>query len=102
MKPEFDQVAIQKFCRKWGIAEFSFFGSVLREDFGPDSDIDILVSFEPGHGITFDNRPDMLDELRMIFGREVDLVERRALERSPNYIRRKHILSHLEQAYVAR
>jgi uncharacterized protein len=57
-----DQEKIEAFCRRWKIKEFALFGSVLREDFGPDSDIDVLVTFEPEGGITFDNRVDMLDE----------------------------------------
>ncbi len=69
---------IEAFCRKWKIKELALFGSVLREDFRPDSDIDVLVTFEPGGGITFDNRVDMQDELAEIFGREVDLVEKDA------------------------
>jgi len=66
---------IEDFCRRWKIKEFALFGSVLR-DFRPDSDIDVLVSFEPDGGIIFDNRVEMLDELAKIFGREVDLVEK--------------------------
>ena len=60
---------IEDFCRRWKIKEFALFGSVLREDFRPDSDIDVLVSFAPDGGITFDNRVEMLDELAEIFGR---------------------------------
>ncbi|MDP3182439.1 MAG: nucleotidyltransferase family protein, partial [Desulfobaccales bacterium] len=70
---------IDAFCRRWKIKEFAFFGSVLRVDFRPDSDIDVLVTFEPGGGITFDNRVEMLDELAAIFGRQVDLVEKDAI-----------------------
>ena len=67
---------IEDFCRRWKIKEFALFGSVLREDFRPDSDIDVLVSFVPDGGITFDNRVEMLDELAEIFGRQVDMVEK--------------------------
>ena len=89
---------IEDFCRKWKIKEFALFGSVLREDFRPDSDIDVLVSFEPDGGITFDNRVEMLDELAEIFGREVDLVEKDAIR---NPFRRHEILTTREVVYAA-
>ena len=89
---------IEDFCRRWRIKEFALFGSVLREDFRPDSDIDVLVSFEPDGGITFDNRVEMLDELAEIFGREVDLVEKDAIR---NPFRRHEILTTKEVVYAA-
>ncbi len=52
---------IEDFCRRWKIKEFALFGSVLREDFRPNSDIDVLVAFNPDGGITFDNRVQMQD-----------------------------------------
>lgn len=90
---------IAAFCRKWKVREFSVFGSVLRDDFRPDSDIDVMVDFEPGtrHGL-FD-LVSMTDELKAIFGRDVDLLTRRSVEQSPNYIRRKAILSSTEVLY---
>ncbi len=96
-----DRNRIAQFCRKWRIRELSLYGSVLRGDFGPQSDIDVLVTFAPGGGITFGNYVIMTGELSAIFGRPVDLVEREAIERSPNYIRRRHILDSLEDVYVA-
>jgi len=89
---------IEDFCRRWRIKEFALFGSVLREDFRPDSDVDVLVSFEPDGGITFDNRVEMLDELAEIFGREVDLVEKDAIR---NPFRRHEILTTKEVVYAA-
>jgi uncharacterized protein len=89
---------IEAFCRKWQIKELALFGSVLREDFRPDSDIDVLVSFAPGAGITFDNRVEMLDELAAIFGRKVDLVEK-DLVRNP--FRRHNILTTRKVFYAA-
>jgi hypothetical protein len=88
------------FCRRWKVAELSLFGSVLRDDFRPDSDVDLLVSFAPGVTWGFDDLLTMKEELKTLFGRAVDLVERRLVEASENYIRRKHILSHLEPLYV--
>ena len=96
-----DQEKIADFCRRWKIVELALFGSVLRDDFRPDSDVDVLVTFAPdAHWRLFD-LVHMQDELREIIGREVDLVERRAVEGSENYIRRKHILANLETVYVA-
>ncbi len=93
--------SIAAFCRRNHIRSFAFFGSVLRDDFGPDSDLDILVEFEQGQ------EPDLMglvtieSELAEIFGHKVDLVERRSVERSENYIRRRHILQSVEAVYVA-
>lgn len=93
--------AIADFCHRWRVVEFAIFGSALRDDFRPDSDVDILVTFEPGVQWTFQQWLAMVRELEEIFGRKVDLVERSLVEQSENYIRRKHILSHLERVYVA-
>ena len=95
---EFPLARIGAFCRKWKIQEFAHFGSVLREDFRPDSDIDVLVTFAPGGGITFDNRVEMQDELAEIFGRGVDLVEKEAIR---NPFRRHNILTTKEVVYAA-
>jgi uncharacterized protein len=89
------------FCRRWKVAELSLFGSALREDFRPDSDVDLLVSFALGVTWGFDDLLTMKEELTTLVGRPVDLVERRLVEASENYIRRRHILSHLEPLYVA-
>jgi len=89
---------IEDFCRRWKIKEFALFGSVLRNDFRPDSDIDVLVTFEPDGGITFDNQVEMLDELAPIFGRPVDLVEKEAIR---NPFRRHDILTTKEVVYAA-
>ncbi len=80
----------------------SLFGSVLRQDFKPDSDIDLLVTFEAKAKISLFDLVHMQDELKEIFGREVDLVERRAIEKSENYIRRKNILSNTKVIYAAK
>jgi uncharacterized protein len=93
-----DVQRIAEFCHRWKIKELALFGSVLREDFRPDSDLDVLVSFGPGGGITFDNRVEMQDELAGIFGRQVDLVEREAIR---NPFRRHHILTTKEVVYAA-
>jgi predicted nucleotidyltransferase len=95
------QDRLVEFCRRWKITELSLFGSALRKDFLPDSDVDLLVTFAPGESWGFDDYLAMKEELEGVFSRTVDLVERRLVETSENYIRRKHILSHLEPLYVA-
>lgn len=93
--------AIAEFCRRWGITEFALFGSVLREDFRPDSDVDVLVSFRPGTRNTLQRLVAMDDELSELFHRKVDLIEREAVVTSPNYIRRKEILRTAQVIYAA-
>ena len=93
---------LEAFCRQWKISELSLFGSVLRDDFRAESDIDVLVNFAPGFTRTLEEWIQMQDELTRLLGRRVDLVERRAVEKSENYIRRSHILSTAERIYVAR
>ncbi|MEK6767206.1 MAG: nucleotidyltransferase domain-containing protein [Planctomycetota bacterium] len=92
---------IAEFCLKWNICEFSLFGSVLREDFQPESDIDILVTFRDDAKHTLFGLVHMKNELKKIFGREVDFVTRRSVESSRNYIRRKAILTSAEPIYAA-
>ncbi len=90
---DYDKEKLRDFCRRWKITEFSLFGSVVREDFGPESDVDVLVTFAAdAHWSLFD-MSDMHDELTVIFGREVDLLTRRAVEGSLNPIRKTSILS---------
>jgi predicted nucleotidyltransferase len=93
---------IRAFCHKWKITEVSLWGSVLRDDFRPDSDVDVLVSFEPEARWSLLDLVHMQEELTSIIGREVDLVEREAVERSENYIRQRDILESAEPVYVAR
>jgi len=102
LKIELPEERIKVFCRKWKIVEFSLFGSVLREDFRPDSDVDVLVSFSPAARWSLLDIVEMEEELGRALGHRVDLVERSAVERSENYIRRRHILSSAEPVYVAR
>ncbi len=92
---------IADFRRRWKITELALFGSVLRDDFRPDSDIDVLVTFADDARWTLFHVVEMQDELAAIFGGDVDLVERRAIERSENYTRRNHILRSVETMYVA-
>ncbi len=93
---------IADFCRKWKIAELSLFGSVLRDDFRADSDIDVLVTFSRDAEWSLLDHMAMEEELSAIFGRKVDLVSRKAVERSDNYIRRNAILETAQPYYVTR
>ena len=91
--------AIREFCEKWGIIEFALFGSVVREDFGPDSDIDVMVRFDPGkqpRGLSFFGIAPELEEL---FGRSVDVTEFGPIK---NPFRRRNILRDLTSIYAAR
>jgi|SRR5579859_430468 len=96
-----DQQAIEAFCQRWGVTELDLFGSAIREDFRDDSDVDILASFSDERRPTLLTLLQMEAELETLFVRRVDLLERRSVERSDNYIRRKHILAHREPLYVA-
>jgi len=93
--------AVRDFCRRWKVTELALFGSVLRDDFGPESDIDILVRFAPDAGTTLFDMVNMEDELSAMFGRNVDLVSRRGIEESRNDIRRRAILDSAEVIYAA-
>ena len=89
---------IKAFCRKWRVREFSLFGSVLRDDFRPDSDVDVLVVFEEDVPWSLWDWSEMRDELKVLFNREVDLVEKGALQ---NPYRKRAILSAHEIVYAA-
>jgi predicted nucleotidyltransferase len=93
-----DKTQVADFCRRWRIREFSLFGSVLNEDFKLTSDVDVLVAFEEGAPWSLWDLVMMRDELRQMFGREVDLVEKRALV---NPFRKRHILDHREVIHSA-
>lgn len=93
-----DPARLAALCRKWRIAEFSLFGSVLRDDFRPDSDVDILLAFEPGASPQLEPWLDLVDELRVLFAREVDVVDR---SRLANPYRRHHILANRRVLYAA-
>lgn len=88
---------IAEFCHKWQVREFSFFGSVLRDDFRPDSDVDVLITFTKSSP-TLEEWLDMHDELRDLFGRDVDLIER---DRLRNPFRLHEILKTRRVVYAA-
>ncbi|HSX10963.1 MAG TPA: nucleotidyltransferase family protein [Chlamydiales bacterium] len=92
---------IEEFCKRWKIVEFSFFGSVLRESFHSKSDIDILVKFSPDSSWGLLDHAKMEEELSQIFNRPVDLVNKKAVLNSPNWIRKQNILESAEVYYAA-
>jgi hypothetical protein len=92
---------LEAFCRRWRIAELSLFGSVLHGELRPDSDIDLLVTFEPDAEWDLIAHIAMQQELSEQIGREVDLISRRAVENGHNPIRRKAILESATLLYVA-
>jgi predicted nucleotidyltransferase len=92
---------ITQFCQRWRVSELSLFGSVLRDDFRSDSDIDVMMSFIPDANWSLFDHVQMTQELEATLGRKVDLVSRRALERSRNLIRRQAILADAGAIYDA-
>ena len=96
-----DMERIRDFCQRWHVTSFALFGSVLREDFRPDSDIDVLVAIDPEAHISLFGLGSMLNELEDIFGRKVDLIERCTIETSRNPVRKQEILSTAQEVYRA-
>ena len=92
LKIEYDHERLAKFCENMGLEELSVFGSVLRDDFGPNSDIDVLVEFPQTFKYSLFELVDIKDELEAIFGRRVDVVTRRAVQRGKNESRKQEIL----------
>jgi predicted nucleotidyltransferase len=93
--------AIRAFCQRWNVVEFALFGSVLRDDFRDDSDIDVLVTYLPGTRLTLNALLTMGDELEALFGRPVDLLDRETVANSHNYLRRQMIFDTARVVYAA-
>jgi predicted nucleotidyltransferase len=89
---------LDELCRKWKVKELSFLGSVLRDDFGPDSDIDVLVTFQPDAPWSLWDLMEMKEDLEVLFGRTIDLVEKEALR---NPWRKREILNTYKVVYAA-
>jgi len=92
---------IEAFCKTWNVKELQVFGSVTTVNFSPDSDIDIIVDFPTGTRRSLIQLAQMEEELERIFGRRIDLLTRKAVDQSRNYIRKKSILSSMEKVYGA-
>lgn len=95
---QFPVERIKDFCRKWKITEMALFGSVLRDDFRPDSDVDVLITLAPDHGWGLADVVDMEEELERMLGRDVDLVLKGGLR---NPFRRREILKTQRVIYAA-
>ncbi|MBE9193235.1 nucleotidyltransferase domain-containing protein [Gloeocapsopsis crepidinum LEGE 06123] len=95
------KAAIAQFCQRWKVEEFYLFGSVLRNDFRPDSDIDVMVQFAPDAHWGFEI-VEMKQELEAMFRRKVDFLTKKSIEQSENWIRRKEILGTARLVYAQR
>ncbi len=100
MKVQFDANTLGQFCRERGITKLELFGSALRDDFRQDSDVDLLATLRPDAHPTLFGWAEMQEKLSELFGRPVDLVSRRAVERSKNRYRKPAILSTATPIYV--
>lgn len=92
---------LAEFCQRWQVAELALFGSVLRDDFSADSDIDVLVLYQPTAKRGLFEKIRMQEELATLFHRDVDLVSKKAIEQSHNWLRRRNILDSAEVIYGA-
>ncbi|MDJ0634927.1 MAG: nucleotidyltransferase domain-containing protein [Xenococcaceae cyanobacterium MO_188.B29] len=93
---------IEQICQQWQIEELALFGSILREDFNSKSDIDVLVSFAESAKITFFDLDTIEQQLSKLFDRPVDVVTKRSIEQSHNWIRKKNILDNAQIIYEQR
>lgn len=97
-KIEIPQEWVAEFCKNWKISEFALFGSVLSDDFRPDSDVDVLLTFADDSNWSLFDIVDMQEELKQAFGRDVDIVEKPAIR---NPYRRRRILGSAQVLYAA-
>ena len=95
------QEKIADFCRKWKIAQLAVFGSALRGQLRPDSDLDLLVVFASDSDWSMFDHYRMENELTEMFAREIDLISRKAVEENPNSICRNEILNSAKVIYAA-
>ncbi len=96
-----DEGKIADFCNRWKISKLAVFGSIVRGELGPDSDIDLLVTFQSDADWSMFDHFAMEEELTNMLGREVDLVSIKALEENQNPIYRQEILNSARQIYAA-
>lgn len=92
---------IKELCDRWQIVEFALFGSVLRDDFQPTSDIDVLITFAPSAHKGLLTLARIKRELEDLLGRDVDILTKKSIEQSQNTTRSHNILSSAQVIYVA-
>ena len=102
IKINLPKAAITEFCQRWEIIELAVFGSVLRDDFNLDSDIDFLFTFSPQAKWGLFKLMEIQQELEKLVGRPIDFVSKKAIQRSDNWLRRQEILGTAEIIYEAR
>jgi predicted nucleotidyltransferase len=93
---------VVKFCQKWQVTEFALFGSILRDDFSANSDVDILVTFDSQAKRSLFDLIQMRAELKQLLGRKVDVLTRKSVEQSHNWLRKQNILNSARVIYVSR
>lgn len=99
--PQIPKDKVRNFCERWKVTELAFFGSVLRGELRPESDLDVLVSFQANVPWTLLDHMQMEEDLSEIFQRKVDLISRRGIEHSRNALRKQAILESAQSFYVA-
>jgi len=92
---------IKDFCKKWGISEFSIFGSYIRNELREDSDVDVLISFKDNVKYTLFDMVHIQKELENMFERKVDVITKKGLENSRNHIRKKAIFNEAKLIYAS-
>ncbi|WP_069791024.1 nucleotidyltransferase family protein [Cyanobacterium sp. IPPAS B-1200] len=90
---------VSRVCQQWQIIELALFGSVLRDDFNQNSDIDLLVTFAEEAKITFFDLDTIEYQFSLLFNRAVDVVTKRSIENSHNWIRKNNVLNHFQIIY---
>lgn len=93
---------IETICQQWHITELALFGSVLRDDFHPESDVDVLVTFAPDAVVSLLDLVELQHQLVTLIGRAVDVIETQTIEQSPNWLRRNEILKTASVIYGTR
>lgn len=99
---ELPREAIEEFCRRWKVTELALFGAILGDDFGPEDEIEFLVTFAPEARWTLFDLASMEFELEDLLGHKVIITTRRAVERSENPYLRRDILGSAQPFYAAR
>jgi len=98
---EIQESKLNSICKRYSLIEVALIGSVLREDFNNKSDIDLLIEFSPDNGFSLFDLVELKEEFEKLFSREVDIVSKRAIEKSKNNLRKKAILENYKVIYAS-